>query len=96
MPPSTQWVIVEGRMVFGADIWRPSASACDSGPCFRFTVLLQDVLQVTPAEAARQEALVVSSKLSKKALVRFPLSCPGSLCSCWGPCSSVPQRPVNP
>lgn len=74
---STYWVIVHVSTVFWADMWRRTASTCDSDRCFTVSCLVSGCLaKVSSAEAAGRDAIVVSAKLSNRMLVRFRLSIP--------------------
>ena len=61
---STCWVIVPMLLVSCAHIWRRPASTCDTDNCFTVNCsVLGCFVKVTFAEAARQDAIVVLSKL---------------------------------
>lgn len=59
---------------------------CDGDPCFRVNGVVSGCFKnVTPAEAARQDAAVVSSKVSSPVPLRIGLTCRAFLLSCQGP-----------
>ena len=72
---SPYWVTVHVLMAFQADIWRLTASACDNDQCFMVNCFVAGCFaKVTSAEAAKQDAVVILSKLNTGCQCGFVLA----------------------